>query len=114
MPKLDSVTLLRMLEVTKKSGNSYGNLTESRCVASLDFELSDESGRGDLLIVFQQRGSYVYHDVPVDAYIDLAGAGSQGTYFNLYIRDNYSYERTDQLSLNNSSRESGYIQDTYQ
>lgn len=93
MPRLDSVTLLRILEVTKKSGNAYGDLNASRCVASLDYSLEDESGRGDLTINFVNRGSYIYHEVPLDVYVDLAGAGSQGQYFNLYIRDNYSYER---------------------
>lgn len=90
---MDSVTLQRMLAVTRTSGNTLGNLAESRCVASLDFELTDESERGDLTINFVHRGSYVYHNVPLDVYVDLAGAGSQGTYFNLYIRDNYEYER---------------------
>ena len=93
MPSVDSVTLMRMLEVTKNSGNAYGNLAESRCVKSLDYQLTDESNQGDLIIEFQKRGTYVYHDVPLDLYVDLAGAGSQGSYFNLYIRDNYSYER---------------------
>ena len=80
-------------KTTNKSGNIYDNLSTSRCVRSLDFQLTDESGRGDLTVEFMQRGTYIYHDCPLDAYVDFAGAGSQGQYFNLYIRDQYQYER---------------------
>ena len=61
---------------------------------SLDFQLTDESGRGDLTIEFMARGTYIYHEVQLDTYVDFATAGSQGQYFNLYIRDQgYDYER---------------------
>ena len=79
---------------TNNSGNLLNNLSASRCVRSLDFQLTDESGRGDLTVEFMARGTYIYHDVELDLYVDFATAGSQGQYFNLYIRDQgYSYER---------------------
>ena len=79
---------------TNNSGNLLNNLSASRCVRSLDFQLTDESGRGDLTVEFMARGTYVYHEVQLDVYVDFATAGSQGQYFNLYIRDQgYDYER---------------------
>jgi hypothetical protein len=78
---------------TKNSGNLFNNLSTSRCCKSVDFILTDESGRGDLTIEFMARGTYKYSNVPLDVYVDLAQAGSQGQYFNLYIRDAYAYER---------------------
>jgi|HubBroStandDraft_3_1064219.scaffolds.fasta_scaffold79655_2 hypothetical protein len=97
MPNISQGTLRQLLAATNlatnASGNLSNNLSASRCVRSLDFQLTDESGRGDLQVDFMQRGSYVYHDVPLDTYVDFAQAGSQGQYFNLYIRDQYDYER---------------------
>lgn len=80
-------------KTTNKNGNIYDNLSASRCVKSLDFQLTDESGRGTLTVEFMQRGTYIYNDVSLDVYVDFASSGSQGQYFNLYIRDQYTYER---------------------
>lgn len=62
---------------------------ESACVADISYDPESQ----DMTVEFQQRGSYVYHDVPLDVYVDFQSAGSQGTYFNLYIRLKFSYER---------------------
>lgn len=35
-------------------------------------------------------GPYDYYGVPVSVYNGLLAAGSKGTYFNLYIRDQYA------------------------
>ena len=94
-----STTTLRQLLATSNlasnaTGNLLNNLSASRCVRSLDFQLTDESGRGDLTVEFMARGTYIYHEVQLDTYVDFATAGSQGQYFNLYIRDQgYDYER---------------------
>lgn len=61
----------------------------STCVSSADY---DPAAR-ELVVHFVKRGSYVYSDVPEDEAAGLIGATSQGTYFNLYIRDRYAYER---------------------
>lgn len=97
MPNISQGTLRQLLAAsnlaTNASGNLFNNLSASRCVRSLDFQLTDESGRGDLQVEFMQRGTYVYHNCPLDVYTDFATAGSQGQYFNLYIKDQYEYER---------------------
>ena len=91
MPIVDSYTLGILLE-----RGSYRDLSvpknvglESRCVASTDYNLA----QSDLTIVFVERGTYVYHNVPLDVYTMLATAESQGRFFNLYIREQYDYER---------------------
>ena len=64
--------------------------TESECVASVDYDPESEQ----LTIVFHARGTFVYYDFPIHAWVEFNGAGSRGTYFNLYIRDaGYEYER---------------------
>ena len=97
MPNISQGTLRQLLAAsnlaTNASGNLFNNLSASRCVRSLDFQLTDESGRGTLTVEFMQRGTYIYQDVPLDVYTDFATAGSQGQYFNLYVRDQYTFER---------------------
>jgi hypothetical protein len=65
------------------------SINESRCVANVNYDLEERV----LTIVFQHRGTYVYKDFPLDEFTDFSSAGSQGKYFNLYIRDRYPYER---------------------
>lgn len=62
---------------------------ESECVADLSYDPERE----EMTIVFQKRGTYAYFDVPIWVYAEFNNAGSRGTYFNSYIRGNYSYER---------------------
>jgi hypothetical protein len=83
MPRVDTNTLRRLLEKPAKVG------LESICVESLDYDLPTET----LTIVFRARGTYEYTQVPLDVYVDLAGAESQGRYFNLYIREKYNTRR---------------------
>ena len=83
MPKVDTTTLRRLLEKPNSSR------IESLCIANLDYDLDTES----LTIYFQKRGTYRYYPVPLDTYVDLAGAASQGTFFNLYIKDKFQFER---------------------
>lgn len=61
----------------------------STCVATYTYHPDDEQ----LEIEFQERGTYVYYSVSLDEYANFNGASSKGTYFNLYIRDRYEYER---------------------
>lgn len=66
-------------------------ITNSSCTHSIAYD----SELQELTIVFVERGTYKYLGVPADDYLGLKGADSQGTYFNLYIRDRYPYERID-------------------
>ena len=85
MPKVSGGTLRQLLNFKFKTGRP-----ESNCVADVSYNPETEQ----MTITFQQRGTYVYNDVPLDDYVDFASAGSQGTYFNLYIRPKYTnYER---------------------
>jgi KTSC domain-containing protein len=85
MPKVNSSTLRQLLHFQFTHGK-----IESHCVADVSYNPETEQ----MTIAFQQRGTYVYSNVPIDDYVDFASAGSQGTYFNLYIRPKYtSYER---------------------
>lgn len=83
MPFLDRDTLNDLL--------TKGDVVHaSTCVADLDYDLE---GGGILTVTFQQRGTYEYHNVPVDVFVDFALSGSPGKFFNYYVRDKYSYER---------------------
>ncbi len=61
----------------------------SECVKDVQYD----EFTGDLTIEFQERGTYVYHDFPLTEMAQFIGASSKGQYFNLYIREHYSYER---------------------
>jgi KTSC domain len=65
---------------------------ESECCAALTF-VPETALAGTLTVAFQKRGTYVYHEFPVDEWLLFNNAASRGTYFNLYVRDRYSYER---------------------
>lgn len=73
----------------------------SRCVASLNYVPNEgDLSAGDLDVTFTGppnggQGTWRYFDVPIDEYELFRDAASQGTYFNLYIRDQYSNERID-------------------
>jgi len=62
---------------------------QSHCVADVSFDPESET----MTVQFQQRGTYNYHNVGITEYVDFSQASSKGAYFNLYIRDRYSYER---------------------
>ena len=61
----------------------------STCVADASYDIETS----ELVIAFQARGTYQYHGVDLDEWEGLRDAASQGTYFNLYIKDRYGYER---------------------
>jgi hypothetical protein len=63
--------------------------TESTCVADITYDPETL----DMTVEFIKRGTYVYHDVPLDEFTDFQLSNSQGRYFNFYIRDRYSFER---------------------
>jgi len=84
MPNIDPITLNRLLRF------KFKQRTESECVNDVEYNPLTKV----MVITFQQRGTYQYKDVPLDVYVDFESSGSQGTYFNLYIRDHgYEYER---------------------
>lgn len=87
MPSVDTYTLRRLLGM----GTQPEVGLESRCVQSIDYDQVE----GDLTIEFVERGTYKYHNFPLDEYVLFAGASSQGRYFNLYIRDKYSYTKVN-------------------
>lgn len=68
---------------------SYKEHSNSTCVNDVTYNPLTK----EMTIVFQQRGTYKYSDVPLDVYVDFESAGSRGKYFNYYIRPTYSYER---------------------
>jgi hypothetical protein len=85
MPRLSGLTLhqLRTFKMFNK------NQTQSSCVADVSYDPETL----DMTVQFLQRGTYVYHDVPVDEYVDFETASSQGKYFNFYIKDRYAFDR---------------------
>lgn len=86
MPAVDSYTLRRLLNRKKEIPSGV----ESVCVDSLDYDFEQSK----LTVSFKERGTYEYYNVPLPVYVDFAQAGSQGRYFNLYIRNaGYSYNR---------------------
>lgn len=66
-------------------------ITDSKCTKTISYN----SVTQELTIEFQERGTYRYSGVPAEDYLGLKGASSQGTFFNLYIRDRYNFERVD-------------------
>lgn len=62
---------------------------QSSAISSLSYDIEDQQ----VECVFNARGTYVYYDVPPETFAEWNGAGSRGTYFNLYIRDRFSFER---------------------
>ena len=61
----------------------------SECVAALKY---DEEGQV-VTCTFHKRGTYDYFDVDPGVFAEWNQAGSRGTYFNLYIRGRYEYDR---------------------
>jgi hypothetical protein len=61
----------------------------SECVAALSYDFEREQA----ICHFEKRGSYVYLGVEPDVFAEWNNASSRGTYFNLYIRGRYDYER---------------------
>jgi hypothetical protein len=78
-----------LAEISDALHNAPKIPVESECVASLAYDVTSN----ELTVEFNQRGTYKYSDVPLDEYANFQGADSKGAYFNLYIRDQYSYER---------------------
>lgn len=62
---------------------------ESECVASLEYDAE----RLQATCHFHKRGSYTYFDVDPGTFAEWNQAGSRGTYFNMYIRERYEFER---------------------
>ena len=84
MPAVNKSTLRQLLQF------KYKEKPESTCCNDVSYDPET----GDMTVAFQKRGTYVYHDVSLDEYVDFASAGSQGTYFNLYIRPKFTnFER---------------------
>lgn len=85
MPAINPLTLHKLLKF-KMFGKDQ---TKSTCVANVEYDPLTQ----EMIIEFVQRGTYKYKSVEIGTYTDFETAGSQGTYFNLYIRDKYEYER---------------------
>lgn len=84
MPEINPLTLNKLLHF-----KMFKDETKSTCIADVQYEPTTR----EMLVQFVERGTYKYHDVPIEDYVDFETAGSQGKYFNLYIRDKFSYER---------------------
>lgn len=85
MPSVNPLTLHRLLSFKMFNKGQ----TESTCVADVSYDPETF----EMTVAFVKRGTYKYFEVPLDEYVDFETANSQGTYFNLYIRDRYSFER---------------------
>lgn len=83
MPSVSPSVLRTLLQF------KFKDRVESTCVNDVSYDPESE----EMTIVFQKRGTYKYLNVPIDTYTDFATAGKQGTYFNLYIRPSFSYEK---------------------
>ena len=53
------------------------------------------ASRRELRVTFQSGRSYVYQDVPTEAYSTMKHAFSKGEFFNANIRDRYTFRRED-------------------
>ncbi len=78
-------TLSGFLEFKLRAKQGVG----SECVKNVEYD----EFTGELTIEFQERGTYKYSNFPLTEMASFIGSSSKGTYFNLYIRDKYSYER---------------------
>lgn len=81
--KIDPSTEVRLMNFV------WREKSKSECVNTVTYNPVDR----EMTVAFQQRGTYKYYDVPLEEYIEFDGAGSRGTYFNLYVRNRYQYER---------------------
>jgi len=61
----------------------------SVCVADLQYDPLTQ----ECVCVFQKRGTYKYNDMTPDIFAEWNTSSSRGTYFNLYVRNQYDYER---------------------
>jgi hypothetical protein len=52
-----------------------------------------DGGGATLVITFQNGSTYEYSNVPRSVYDELMAADSKGSYFNSYIKGQYSYHR---------------------
>jgi hypothetical protein len=84
---LDRISFLDDIRAALDVGKPI--ITNSECTKTISYD----SVTQELTIEFQARGTYKYDGVPSEEYLGLKGAASHGTYFNLYIRDRYSFER---------------------
>lgn len=63
---------------------------DSECVSSLEYDVE----RQQMTVHFTKRGSYVFFDIEPWLFSEFNSAASRGTYFNLYIRPQYTnFER---------------------
>jgi hypothetical protein len=76
-------------KATVRSGELEPLSHPSDCVASLSYDFDREQ----VTCHFHKRGSYTYFNVEPQTFAEWNNAGSRGTYFNLYIRDRYEFER---------------------
>ena len=53
--------------------------------------------RRELEIVFPSGRRYVYRDVPEETYDAMKAASSKGEFFNLHIRDHFTFERNGEV-----------------
>jgi hypothetical protein len=53
------------------------------------------AARRELRVIFQSGLSYVYQDVPAEAYSAMKNAFSKGEFFNANIRDRYTFTREE-------------------
>ena len=84
MPRVDNNTLRRLLDKDHDESRP-----ESTAINSIDYDPDSSK----LTVEFHKRGTYEYYDVPLDTYVDFQQSSSHGTYFNLYIRDQFTFTR---------------------
>ena len=65
------------------------NFNESSFIKTVSWDPNSES----LLIEFNSKTTWVYHNVPQDIYDAMMASTSVGMYFNKIIRENYPSQR---------------------
>lgn len=90
--EVSPLTLQKLVSLAHGGRGQSGKYEKNDSEAIEDIQYDVENS--DLTVIFKARGTYVYHEFPLDDYTDFLGASSWGTYFNLYIRNRgFSYER---------------------
>lgn len=62
-------------------------------MSSLIKSIEYSEGEGTLTLQLGDHGIYRYIDVPGEIYSELVNAVSKGKYFNLYIRNSYTFTK---------------------
>jgi hypothetical protein len=89
-PRAERLDTLRKVPRRKTNGHAT---KRQKVSSSLLKSVGYDAEQQVLEIEFQNGRLYQYFDVPATEYQELMSASPLGSYFNDYIRDDYSYRR---------------------